>query len=106
MSSDRGGGFGLTPKAEADMEEIWRYTAEKWSVAQADSYIGSLAECFALIAKMPKMARERPEFSPPVRIHVHDRHLVVYVIEDGSVAILRVLGAGQDWISILNASEP
>lgn len=32
-------GYRLTPKAEADLEDIWFYTAESWSPAQADRYI-------------------------------------------------------------------
>lgn len=105
-SSKRTAAYGLTPAAEADLEGIWRYTAESWSVRQADEYIGGLVKSFALIASMPTMARERAEFDPPVRIHVHDRHLIVYVLEGEGVAILRVLGGRQDWVAILNATEP
>jgi len=35
--------------------------------------------------------RKRSEFSPPVRIHHHIRHLVVYLIEDAHITIVRVL---------------
>jgi len=55
---------------------------------------------------MPLIARERTEFSPPLRIHVHGTHLVVYVSDGKAVDILRVLGGRQDWVSILNAAEP
>lgn len=106
MSSGKPSGYGLTPRAQADLEEIWRYTAESWSVKQADEYVGSLVKTFGLIATMPAMARERAEFDPPVRILVHDSHLVIYVVEDGGVSILRVLGGRQDWLAILNDAEP
>jgi len=106
MSSGKAGAYGLTPRARADLEEIWRYTAEQWSVEQADAYVGALADSFALIASMPAMARERAEFTPPVRIHVHEMQLIVCVIEDGGVSILRVLGGRQDWLAILNDAEP
>jgi toxin ParE1/3/4 len=53
-----------------------------------------------LIAKNPQMAREREEISPPVRIHPFKAHLIVYQIEqNGSVFILRIRNAFEDWIS-------
>ncbi len=105
MSSAEAGGYGLTPCAEADLEEVWRYTAESWSVAQADTYIRDLVRTFELIASMPMMAREHKEFDPPVRIHLHRSHVVVYVIEGAGVSVVRVLGGRQDWAAILNAAE-
>ena len=30
--------YRLSPLAEADLEEIWLYTAKSWSMEQADSY--------------------------------------------------------------------
>jgi len=54
---------------------------------------------------MPEMARERSEFSPPIRIHLSAEHLIIYRIESDHLAILRVLGAGQDWQAILRAMD-
>jgi toxin ParE1/3/4 len=95
----------LTPQALTDLEGIWRYSAETWSVAQADHYTDELARVFDTIAALPTLARERLEFNPPVRIHTHERHLIVYVLADDHVAVLRVLGSRQDWVSILTAAD-
>ncbi len=97
--------YRLAPQALADLDDIWRYTAETWSIAQADRYIDGLVEIFEAIAVTPTLAHERTEFSPPVRIHVHQSHLIVYRIADGHVAILRLLGGRQDWLSILHATD-
>ncbi|MEQ8399682.1 type II toxin-antitoxin system RelE/ParE family toxin [Roseitalea porphyridii] len=59
----------LTPQASTDLETIWVYTREQWSERQADTYIDDLAYCFDRLVAMPLMARERTEFTPPVRIH-------------------------------------
>jgi toxin ParE1/3/4 len=51
------------------------------------------------------LARERTEFDPPVRIHTHERHLIVYGLADDGVVILRLLGGRQDWVSILRDAD-
>ena len=62
--------YRLTPRALADLEDIWRYSAETWSAAQADQHVDALAQSFGMITALPVLARERLEFTPPVRIHV------------------------------------
>jgi toxin ParE1/3/4 len=95
----------LSPKALTDLEEIWRYTAETWSIDQADRYVDALTHMFDVIAAMPTIARERAEFDPPVRIHAHQSHLIIYTIGDDHIVVLRLLGARQDWSAILHAME-
>ena len=97
--------YRLAPQAIADLDDIWRFSAEKWSIEQADRYIDDLARMFVTIAAMPTLARERSEFKPPVRIHVHESHLIVYTIAEEHVTILRLLGGRQDWVSILKAAD-
>jgi toxin ParE1/3/4 len=97
--------YRLAPRALADLDDIWRFSAEKWSIEQADRYIDDLVRIFETIATMPTLARERSEFKPPVRIHVHESHLIVYMIAEDYVQILRLLGGRQDWVPILKAAD-
>lgn len=97
--------YRLAPRALADLDDIWRYSAETWSISQADRYLDDLVRMFDAIAAMPTLARERSEFTPPVRIHVHESHLIVYTIAEDHVSILRLLGGQQDWVSILKAAD-
>lgn len=101
MPSGRPTRYRLTPQASTDLETIWVYTRERWSERQADAYIDDLAHCFDRLVAMPLMARERTEFTPPVRIHPHRRHLIIYRVEEDVVAVLRVVGGHQDWRDIL-----
>jgi toxin ParE1/3/4 len=32
-------GYVLSPRAQADLDEIWEYTAERWDEDQANRYI-------------------------------------------------------------------
>jgi toxin ParE1/3/4 len=43
------------------------------------------------------MARERPEFEPPVRLHPYQAHMIVYIEDGAAILIVRVLHGRQDW---------
>ncbi len=98
-------GIRLTPRAEADLEDIWQYGAAEWSPDQADRYIDGLVAVFDHLCTMPRLARERIEFTPPVRIHATGPHLVIYCIATPHLKILRVLGGRQDWHKLIAALE-
>lgn len=51
------------------------------------------------------MARGRSDVTPPVPIHVHEGHVVIYQLVKRQVVILRLTGGGQDWRAILAAAE-
>ncbi|MCA1774079.1 MAG: type II toxin-antitoxin system RelE/ParE family toxin [Loktanella sp.] len=91
--------YRLTPAAQDDVADIWLSTLQQWSIEQADRY------AFDSLLFMPEMARERPEFDSPVRIHPSAEHLIVYRIQQDHLVILRVLGAGLDWQAILRAAD-
>ena len=97
--------YQLTPKALADLDAIWRFSAEQWSVDQADLYVDDFTRIFELLVSMPEMARERHEFHPPVHIHSHAQHLVVYTLQEGMVLIICVLGGKQNWKAILESAD-
>ena len=51
---------------------------------------------------MPEQARELLDFDPPVRIFPSAKHIIIYRIAGRAIVIIRVLGARQDWITILH----
>ena len=97
--------FALHPKADEDLERIWYYSATNWSVDRANQEIDELYLTFTNISLMPKLGRERAEVNPPVRIHTHGAHVIVYRIENDIVRIVRVLGGRQNWLTILAQAD-
>ena len=89
-------GFRLLPQAENDLEAIWLHSANNWSVDQAHAYVDSLVELFQLLSDNPLMCRERNEFTPPVHIHHHAHHLIVFILSDNGIDIVRVLHESMD----------
>lgn len=90
-------GFILSIEAESDLKEIYKYSFKRYGEQQADRYIGAFEETFRLLADNPLLCRERREFVPPVRIHHHGRHIVVYIENDEKfILIVRVLHDSMD----------
>ncbi len=93
--------YRLTARAEADVIEIYQWGAETFGEAHADSYHDQLERCFALLAAHPNMARERREFTRPVRLHPHGAHIIVYRDQDDGILIVRVLHGRREWAAFL-----
>lgn len=92
--------FRLTLAAEDDIIRIAEGGVRLFGPAQARRYHDELFAIFDLIAANPRMARERHELSPPMRIYPFKAHLVIYRIEDDDdVLIVRVRHGHEDWAS-------
>jgi toxin ParE1/3/4 len=91
----------LTPEAESDLEGIWVYTAKMWSVDQANAYTDDLVATLGLLASSPFMGRERTEFVPPVRVHRHQSHLIIYRVSTQDLDIVRIAHMKQNWVPLL-----
>lgn len=91
-------GFRLSSAAEEDIIGIAEQGVRLFGPAQARQYHDDLFTIFDLIAENPRMARERFELSPPMRIHPFKAHLIVYRVEgDGSILVVRVRHGHEDW---------
>ncbi len=85
-----------TLEADADLIDIYVKGFGKFGEKQAEKYFSELEDCFRFLSETPLICRERTEFNPPVRIHHHGRHLIVYTIEENHILIARVLYDGMD----------
>jgi len=86
----------LRPLAEQDLTNIWLYSYQNWGEAQADQYFDQLSNAIELLGSAPLMSHIRQEFTPPVRIHHHGSHLIIYVATEDNVEIIRVLHESMD----------
>ena len=94
--------YRLTPRARDDLTHLWQQGAERWGPERADRYLDGLIDTFALIAEFPQIARLRHEISPPVRLHPHGSHVIVY-LDDPEVVVLRILHDRQDLLAALDS---
>ena len=90
------GRYRLTPAAQKDLEEIWTYTNDRQGIERTLDYIDSIEAACVRLSEMPRMCRERHEYAPPVRIHPHREHLIVYVLDEENIDAVRILHARMD----------
>jgi len=97
--------FRLKDEAVRDLDEIWEFTVERWSVVRAQTYLADLEATFELIAQNPYISRPRPELSPPAHLHHHRSHIIMYRVDNGDIVIERVLHERQNWIALLTSDS-
>ena len=89
--------YRTTRRCDLDIIEIYGRGVAKFGVDQAERYHEGLIATFDLLANNPRIARERFELKPPVRLHAYRAHMIVYVIETDGILIVRILHGHQDW---------
>ena len=89
-------------QADADLTDIYLQSATLFGPNQAERYLDELERAFQLIAEFPLTARLRTEVAPPIRVHPHGAHVILYVVEGADVYILRIRHGGEDWAALDN----
>jgi toxin ParE1/3/4 len=88
--------YRLTPRAEKDLEEIWRYTAEQWSVDQAETYVGELFDIMSALAIDPGGGRRADNVRPGYRRRNAGSHVIFYRVARNGIEVVRVLHLRMD----------
>lgn len=88
----------LSPKARADLDDIWEYIAgQSGSEVVADRQIDFITDRFYLLATHPRLGRARDgDLGTGRRSFSAGQYIIVYRIVDKNVLILRVAHAHRD----------
>lgn len=87
--------YQLTPLAEADLEEIWLYTRQEWSLDQANKYYHDLISAFeSLVAgsKNGRLSDVRPNY---LKYSVGS-HMIFYRKHEDTIIVVRILHGRMD----------
>lgn len=89
--------YRITKLAQTDIEQIWLYTIDEWSLSQAEKYIDGLLACFDAIAEGKTQGRPVDYLRLGYRKALYGKHYVFYRFGDDDVAeIIRVLHVSMD----------
>jgi toxin ParE1/3/4 len=89
--------FVLSPAAQADLEQIWDYTCDRWDDDQAESYIREIQRAIELVAENPLIGRSCEEVRPGYRRHRVGSHTLYYRVGASDlIVVVRVLHKNMD----------
>ena len=88
-------GYRLYPLAQADLEDIWSYTASRWSAEQAESYHAAIVAAFEGLAARSEQGRLSDVRDGYFKYAVGS-HLVFYRHFESGIDIVRILHQRMD----------
>jgi toxin ParE1/3/4 len=88
--------FAISKKAVSDLEEIWLYTDEKWSVEQADRYYNLIFDEISYICKHSNSGRSMEHIRKGYRASKVKSHLIFYRILSDRIEVIRILHEQMD----------
>jgi toxin ParE1/3/4 len=86
----------LTPKARADLDAIWEYTAKHWGVEQAEAYLLSLGETMKLLANQPGLGHHIDDIRDGYIKFPAASHIFLYRSQSDGIEIVRILHKSMD----------
>lgn len=84
----------LSRRARKDLDEIRRFTVERWGRDQWLTYYQGLVRAFEAITANPEGGRDRSLFAPGLRSLTYKRHVIFFAriaAADDEPVILRVV---------------
>ena len=94
--------YRITRLARYDLEDIYDYTVQEWSLEQAEKYARGLFSCFEGIAEKRIKGKSVDYIRPGHSKVMHAKHYIFYKIgADQVVEIVRLLHVGMDIENIL-----
>lgn len=99
------GHYRISNKAIGDLENIWSYTRENWSLEQADRYYNLIIDEIEFIANNPEAGRYLEQLRSGYWVTKIKSHLIFYKITaEGPIEVIRILHQRMDLRSRLEES--
>jgi toxin ParE1/3/4 len=87
----------VSPRAQADIEDIWDYTAARWDISQAERYIRAIRATIETLADDPLLGRGCDEIREGYRKYPVGSHVVFYRMRDIGLDVVRILHQRMDF---------
>jgi len=86
----------ITKKAVSDLEQIWLYIVEKWSVKQADRYYNLIFDEIEFFCKNDGAGKSMEHVRKGYRASKVKSHLIFYRVSNVIIEIVRILHENMD----------
>jgi len=89
--------YRISEKAVEDLENIWTYTFQKWSIEQADRYYSLIINEIEFITKNFTTGKSMDHIKKGYRASIVKSHLIFYrKSQDNQVEVIRILHQRMD----------
>jgi toxin ParE1/3/4 len=89
-------GHVLTPAAQADLEDIWRYSVQQWSFAQAERYIRAISDACEDLASGAQKGQDAGDIRAGYRKLKVGSHILFFRWAGDTIDIVRILHQRMD----------
>ncbi len=86
----------ISGDANRDLETIADYIGANYGLSSSDRFIAGITTRLKQLAQFPMMGPSREEISPGFRSLNYERYLVLYVVQENSLNVMRVVSGYQD----------
>jgi toxin ParE1/3/4 len=87
----------LSPRAKADISEIWDYTVERWGIRQAEIYAIQLKSAIETLASHPYEGQTCDEIRTGYRKYPSGSHILFYRLTSAGIDVVRILHQRMDF---------
>jgi toxin ParE1/3/4 len=84
-----------SPLAEADLEDIWLFTAERWSTEQAVAYTTDLINAVDQLARGDRTGRP-VSIAEGMEKYLSGRHVIFFRRSEDDLVVVRILHQSMD----------
>jgi len=89
--------FKITEKAGSDLEGIWLYTFQNWSIEQADRYYELIMNDIVFLSENPSAGSIADHIRKGYRVSRVKSHLIFYKYDpEGFIIVIRILHCSMD----------
>jgi toxin ParE1/3/4 len=88
--------FIISPRARADIDDIWNYTVGHWGERQAEIYLRLLEAAVDAVVSDPKVGPACDDVRPGYRKYRVGSHVLFYRATANTVVVVRILHQRMD----------
>ena len=94
--------YKLSNLARNDLEDIWAYTLNNWSLDQTNFYYELLITEIENLCHNPYLSKSISHIHPVYRLKIVKSHVIIFMIKDNVLLIDRILHQSMDAKSYLD----
>jgi len=94
--------YELSKIALEDIDSIWEYTVQNWSIKQAEQYYKGIISMIKLICKNPEIGKSISEVKETHKRMNIGSHMILYKFQNDMIFVDRILHKRMDIENNLN----